>query len=126
MQTYQHTSMQTCKPITMVIYIAGSIPLFRGKRSNHFRLQRQSKHGALCRLKGQAAAPFPDKSSSRFAASVFIGKTLYPTAPPPTTDRKGKIIRWGYTGKQAAGTATAERQTGRRTARRRVFTEKIP
>ncbi|MBE7614272.1 hypothetical protein HT005_18150 [Bacteroides uniformis] len=70
MQTYQHTSMQTCKPITMVIYIAGSIPLFRGKRSNHFRLQRQSK--------------------------------------------------------QAAGTATAERQTGRRTARRRVFTEKIP
>ena len=30
----------------MVIYIAGSIPLFRGKRSNHFRLQRQSKHGA--------------------------------------------------------------------------------
>ena len=81
MQTYQHTGMQTCKPITMVIYIAGSIPLFRGKRSNHFRLQRQSKHGALCRLKGQAAAPFPDKSSSRFAASVFIGKTLYPTAP---------------------------------------------
>ena len=65
----------------MVIYFAGSIPLFRGKRSNHFRLQRQSKHGALCRLKGQAAAPFPDKSSSRFATSVFIGKTLYPTAP---------------------------------------------
>ena len=59
------------------------------KRSNHFRLQRQSKHGALRRLKGQAAAPFPDKSSSRFAASVFIGKTLYPTTPPPT-DRKGK------------------------------------
>ena len=81
MQTYQHISIPTCKPITMVIYIAGSIPLFRGKRSNHFRLQRQSKHGALCRLKGQAAAPFPDKSSSRFAASVFIGKTLYPTAP---------------------------------------------
>mgnify|MGYP002227281470 CR=1 FL=1 len=49
MQTYQHTSMQTCKPITMVIYIAGSISLFRGKRSNRFRLQRQSKHGALRR-----------------------------------------------------------------------------
>ncbi|WP_158568101.1 hypothetical protein [Phocaeicola vulgatus] len=48
------------------------------------------------------------------------------TTTPPPTDRKGKIIRWGYTGKQAAGTATAERQTGRRTARRRVFTEKIP
>ena len=101
MMIYQHTNMQTCKSITMVIYIAGSIPLFRGKRSNHFRLQRQSKHGALCRLKGQAAAPFPDKSSSRFAASVFIGKTLYPTArakeplktettAPPPTDRKGK------------------------------------
>ena len=105
----------------MVMYIAGSIPLFRGKRSNHFRLQRQSKHGALCRLKGQAAAPFPDKSSSRFAASVFIGKTLYPTAPckrafengndrphPPTEREK---IRWGYMGKQVVGTATAERQT---------------
>ncbi len=114
--------MQTCKPITMVIYIAGSIPLFRGKRSNHFRLQRQSKHGALCRLKGQAAAPFPDKSSSRFAASVFIGKTLYPTAPckrafengndrPAHHRPKGKKIRWGYMGKQTAGTATAERQT---------------
>ena len=103
MQTYQHISIPTCKPITMVIYIAGSIPLFRGKRSNHFRLQRQSKHGALCRLKGQAAAPFPDKSSSRFAASVFIGKTLYPTAPckrafengndRPATHRRKKIIR---------------------------------
>lgn len=98
--TCKRTSIPACKPITMVIYIAGSIPLFRGKRSNHFRLQRQSKHGALCRLKGQAAAPFPDKSSSRFAASVFIGKTLYPTAPykrafengndRPATDRKGK------------------------------------
>ena len=48
------------------------------------------------------------------------------TALPPTTDRKGKIIRWGYMGKQAAGTATAERQTDRQTARRRVFTGKIP
>ena len=142
--TYQHiniptckrTSIPACKPITMVIYIAGSISLFRGKRSNHFRLQRQSKHGALCRLKGQAAAPFPDKSSSRFAASVFIGKTLYPTAPckrafengndrPATHRPKGKN-KVGVTGKQAAGTATAERQTGRQTARRRVFTEKIP
>ena len=100
---YQHTNIPTCKSITMVIYIAGSIPLFRGKRSNHFRLQRQSKHGALCRLKGQAAAPFPDKSSSRFAASVFIGKTLHPTAPckrafenrndRPATHRREKIIR---------------------------------
>ena len=136
MQTYQYISIPTCKPITMVIYIAGSISLFRGKRSNHFRLQRQSKHGALCRLKGQAAAPFPDKSSSRFAASVFIGKTLYPTAPckrafengndrPATHRPKGKN-KVGVTGKQAAGTATAERQTGRQTARRRVFTEKIP
>ena len=119
MQTYQHANMPTCKPITMVIYIAGSISLFRRKRSNHSRLQRQSKHGALCRLKDQAAAPFPDKSSSRFAASVFIGKTLYPTTPckrafengndRPATDRKGKI-RWGYMGKQTAGTAIAERQ----------------
>ncbi|RHD70321.1 hypothetical protein DW782_21615, partial [Parabacteroides distasonis] len=37
--TYQHTNIPTCKSITMVIDIAGSIPLFRGKRSNHFRLQ---------------------------------------------------------------------------------------
>ena len=73
----------------MVIYIAGSIPLFKGKRSNHFRLQRQSKHGALRRLKGQAAAPFPDKYARSEARGRFIGKTLYPTAPPPT-DRKGK------------------------------------
>ena len=90
------------------------------ERGNHSRLQRQSEQGASRRLKGQAAAPFPDKSSSRFAASVFIGKTLYPTAPckrafengndRPATDRKGKI-RWGYMGKQTAGTATAERQT---------------
>ena len=29
-------------------------------------------------------------------------------------------------GKQVVGTAIAERQTGRQTARRRVFTEKIP
>ena len=42
----KHDDIPTCKHITMVIYIAGSIPLFRGKRSNHFRLQRQSKHGA--------------------------------------------------------------------------------
>ena len=81
MMIYQHTNMQTCKSITMVIYIAGSIPLFRGKRSNHFRLQRQSKHGALCRLKGQAAAPFPDKYARSEARGRFIGKTLYPTAP---------------------------------------------
>lgn len=73
------------------------------ERSNHFRLQRQSKHGALCRLQGRAATPFPDKSSSRLAASVFIGKTLYPTAPckrafengndRSATHRRGKIIR---------------------------------
>ena len=71
-QSYGHTIIRTEK---------GSNFQPQEKRSNHFRLQRQSKHGALRRLKGQAAAPFPDKSSSRFAASVFIGKTLYPTAP---------------------------------------------
>ena len=56
------------------------ISVYKGKAIN----------GALCRIKGQAAAPFPDKSSSRFAASVFIGKTLYPTASPPTDRPKGK------------------------------------
>ena len=122
MQTYQHISIPTCKPITMVIYIAGSIPLFRGKRSNHFRLQRQSKHGALCRLKGQAAAPFPYKSSSRFAASVFIGKTLYPTAPckrafengndrPAAHHRpKGKNNKMGFGIVGKVGTTSADSQ----------------
>ena len=93
-QSYGHTIIRTEK---------GSNFQPQEKRSNHFRLQRQSKHGALCRLKGQAATPFPDKSSSRFAASVFIGKTLYPTAPckrafengndRPATHRREKIIR---------------------------------
>ena len=35
------------------------------------------------------------------------------TALPPTEREK---IRWGYMGKQAAGTATAKRQTDRQTA----------
>lgn len=121
--TYQHISIPACKPITMVIYIAGSISLFRGKRSNHFRLQRQSKHGALCRLKGQALRRFPINLPLASLRAYLSGKPCIrpprakeplkteTTAPPPTTDRKGKIIRWGYTGKQTAGTATAERQT---------------
>ncbi len=79
MESYQQSTAK-CKPILCAIY-AESISPITAKRSNHSRLQRQSKHGALRRLKGRAAAPFPDKSSSRFAASVFIGKTLYPTAP---------------------------------------------
>ena len=120
---YQHTNIPTCKSITMVIYIAGSISLFRGKRSNHFRLQRQSKHGALCRLKGQALRRFPINLPLASLRAYLSGKPCIrpprakeplkteTTAPPPTTDRKGKIIRWGYTGKQTAGTATAERQT---------------
>ena len=54
---------------------------FQRKAEQSFPFTKALLHGALCRLKGQAAAPFPDKSSSRFAASVFIGKTLYPTAP---------------------------------------------
>jgi len=104
--TYQQATISSCNHINKQSCRYGDtwfIPLsdFRGKRSNHSRLQRQSKHGALCRLQGQAAMPFPDKSSSRFAASVFIGKTLSDrpmqkkplqtetTAPPPT-DRKGK------------------------------------
>ena len=70
------------------------------KRSNHSRLQRQSKHGALRRLKGRAAAPFPDKYVRSEARGRFIGKTLYPTATckrafengndRPATHRKGK------------------------------------
>ena len=70
--------------------------------------------------KAKQARGFMSAKRSGGVASVFIGKTLYPTTPckrafengndRPATDRKGKI-RWGYTGKQAAGTATAERQT---------------
>ena len=44
------------------------------------------------------------------------------TALPPTEREK---IRWGYMGKQAAGTATAKRQTDRQTACCRVFTSRI-
>ncbi|KAA5389884.1 hypothetical protein F2Y51_24305 [Phocaeicola dorei] len=59
---------------------------------------------------------------------------MHPTAPSkeafengndrPTAHHrpKGEIIRWGYTGKQAAGRATTERPP----TRRRVFTKKIP
>ena len=101
MQTYQYISIPTCKPITMVIYIAGSISLFRGKRSNHFRLQRQSKHGALCRLKGQALRRFPINLPLASLRAYLSGKPCIrpprakeplkteTTAPPPT-DRKGK------------------------------------
>ena len=60
--TYQHASIPVCKPITMVIYIAGSIPLFRGKRSSHSRLQRRSKHGAFRWLQGRAATPLGEQS----------------------------------------------------------------
>lgn len=106
MQTYQHTSMQTCKPITMVIYIAGSISLFRGKRSNRFRLQRQSKHGALRRLKVRRLRRFPINLPLASLRAYLSGKPCIrpprakeplkteTTAPPPT-DRKEKI-RWGY------------------------------
>ena len=87
------------------------------ERGNHFRLQRQSKHGAFRRLQGRAATPFPDKSSSRFAASVFIGKPCIrpprakeplkteTTAPPPT-DRKGKNNRGSWIGADGAMAGT--------------------
>lgn len=96
---------------------------FQRKAEQSFPFTKAKQARGFMSAKRSGAAPFPDKSSSRFAASVFIGKTLYPTAPckrafengndrpAATTDRKGKIIRWGYTGKQTAGTATAERQT---------------
>ena len=105
---------------------------FQRKAEQSFPFTKAKQARGFMSAKRSGAAPFPDKSSSRFAASVFIGKTLYPTAPckrafengndrphPPTEREK---IRWGYMGKQVVGTATAERQT----ARRRVFTEKIP
>ena len=94
---------------------------FQRKAEQSFPFTKAKQARGFMSAKRSGAAPFPDKSSSRFAASVFIGKTLYPTAPckrafengndRPAADRKGKIIRWGYTGKQTAGTATAERQT---------------
>ena len=97
----------------MVIYIAGSIPLFRGKRSNHFRLQRQSKHGALCRLKGQALRRFPINLPLASLRAYLSGKPCIrpphakeplkteTTAPPPT-DRRGKI-RWGLRASKRQG-----------------------
>jgi hypothetical protein len=96
-QLVNHTVIQS--------YERKKVQIFNRRKSGAIisRLQRQSKHGALRRLQGQAATPFPDKSSSRFAASVFIGKTLHPTAPckrafenrndRPATHRREKIIR---------------------------------
>ena len=134
MMIYQHTNISTCKPITMVIYIAGSIPLFRGKRSNHFRLQRQSKHGALCRLKGQALRRFPINLPLASLRAYLSGKPCIrpphakeplkteTTAPPPT-DRKEKNKGGVIWVSRRQGQPP---QKGRRTVRRRVFTEKIP
>ena len=62
MMIYQHTNISACKPISMMIYITGAISLFRGKRSNHFHLQRRNKHGAFRRLQGQAATPLGEQS----------------------------------------------------------------
>lgn len=117
------------------------------ERSNHSRLQRQSKHGALRRLQGRAATPFPDKYA-RSAASVFIGKTLHPTAPckrafengndRPATHRREKIIRsiglertelcqahFGTFGTVGTKRRAEKIQTDRRHAAG-VFTKKIP
>ena len=62
---------------------------FQRKAEQSFPFTKAKQARGFMSAKRSGAAPFPDKSSSRFAASVFIGKTLYPTAPPPT-DRKGK------------------------------------
>ena len=96
---------------------------FQRKAEQSFPFTKAKQARGFMSAKRSGAAPFPDKSSSRFAASVFIGKTLYPTAPckrafengndrPAAHHRpKGKNNKVGVTGKQAAGTATAERQT---------------
>lgn len=55
-QSYGHTVTRTER---------GRFPT-AGKRSNHFRLQRQSKHGAFRRLQGQAAAPSGEQSPPSF------------------------------------------------------------
>ena len=71
------------------------------ERGNHSRLQRQSKHGALCRLKGQALRRFPINLPLASLRAYLSGKpcTRPPhakeplkteTTDPPPTDRKGK------------------------------------
>ena len=107
----------------MVIYIAGSISLFRGKRSIISVYKGKASTGLYVGLKVRRLRRFPINLPLASLRAYLLGKPCIrpprakeplkteTTAPPPTTDRKGKIIRWGYTGKQAAGTATAERQT---------------
>ena len=78
MQTYQHTNMQTYHYGDIYCRFYSS---FQRKAEQSFPFTKAKQARGFMSAKGQAAAPFPDKSSSRFAASVFIGKTLYPTAP---------------------------------------------
>ena len=54
---------------------------FQRKAEQSFPFTKAKQARGFMSAKRSGAAPFPDKSSSRFAASVFIGKTLYPTAP---------------------------------------------
>lgn len=85
----------------MVIRVYSS---FRGKRSNHSRLQKQSTHGALCRLQGQATMQLVEQSPPSFFWVVFFPLNLASDRPiqekplktgttaQPPTDPKGRII----------------------------------
>ena len=96
---------------------------FQRKAEQSFPFTKAKQARGFMSLKGQALRRFPINLPLASLRAYLLGKPCIrpprakeplkteTTAPPPTTDRKGKIIRWGYTGKQAAGTATAERQT---------------
>ena len=112
-RSYNHTNGKRFKFST-----AGkaeqSFPVYKGKAST----------GLYVGCKVRRLRRFPINLPLASLRAYLSGKPcIRPPRHPPTEREK---IRWGYMGKQTAGTATAERQTGRRTARHRVFTEKIP
>ena len=95
---------------------------FQRKAEQSFPFTKAKQARGFMSAKGQALRRFPINLPLASLRAYLSGNLVSDapckrafengtTAPPPTTDRKGKIIRWGYTGKQTAGTATAERQT---------------
>ena len=120
-QSYSHTNGK------------GSIFQPQEKRSNHSRFQRLFCTGLYVGCKVRRLRRFPINLPLASLRAYLSGKPCIrpphakeplkteTTAPPPT-DQKGKI-RWGLRGSRWQGQPP---QKGRRTARRRVFTEKIP
>lgn len=123
-QSYSHTVIRTGKVQFFNRRKSGAIiPVYKGKASTGLyvgckvrRLRRFPINLPLASLRAYLSG----KPCIRPPHAKEPLKTET-TAPPPT-DQKGKI-RWGLRGSRWQGQPP---QKGRRTARRRVFTEKIP